>query len=358
MNTLMLFETFASLAVQVSLLIGLTAWAIRRRFLGANEDTCWASLHVCILLLTIAAFLFPHVRLVTWSDLDSSIHGDFDTVCVMCGRVVVLIWFAGTALRLIVNSAGVIRVTSFVRRAKRDETIQRELLANAAFAKAMPIGAEVRLVTNVVSPFCWQFHRPVIVLPDVVRDFPASEQAAILRHELAHLRLQHPLHLFLQRIVEAIYWFHPLVWWASLKAAAAREFRCDRESVSSRTEVADFLRSMLRLIESKVKRAERLLAGVGFLEGKNLLSRRTQALIDRVDHLDRSHIPLHPKRFVLLGTVAVVMCSLIWLPVNPNASRRAEWSPWPTWTAAALDATGVTVRDYEVDGHRLALESE
>jgi hypothetical protein len=52
--------------------------------------------------------------------------------------------------------------------------------------------------------------------------------------------------------------------------------------------------------------------------------------------------------------VAAAICSLIWLPVNPNASRRAGWSPWPTWSADALDATGVTVRDYEIDGHRLS----
>jgi hypothetical protein len=47
------------------------------------------------------------------------------------------------------------------------------------------------------------------------------------------------------------------------------------------------------------------------------------------------------------------LCMLIWLPVNPRASRRADFSPWPAWTARSLDAIGMPVRDYEIDGHRL-----
>jgi hypothetical protein len=49
-----------------------------------------------------------------------------------------------------------------------------------------------------------------------------------------------------------------------------------------------------------------------------------------------------------------VVCLTIWLPLNPHASRRANWSPWPEWSARALGASGIEVRDYEVDGHRLA----
>ena len=48
-----------------------------------------------------------------------------------------------------------------------------------------------------------------------------------------------------------------------------------------------------------------------------------------------------------------IACLTIWLPLNPHASRRASWSPWPAWSARVLNASGIEVRDYEVDGHRL-----
>ena len=151
-----------------------------------------------------------------------------------------------------------------------------------------------------VSPFCWQFHRPVIVLPEVVRNFPPAEQAAILRHERAHIRLQHPLHLFLQRIVEAILWFHPFVWWASRQAAAAREFRCDRDAVRTRHEVADYLRSLLRLIESRVKPPGRLPTGIGFVGDGSLLSRRASVLGEYVEP------PMAPTR-VRRAAIAIAL---------------------------------------------------
>jgi len=209
---------------------------------------------------------------------------------------------------------------------------------------------DVRISDASVGAFCWQFHRPVIAVPSEMIDFPPEEQAAIVRHELAHIRRQHPLHLFLQRIVEAIYWFHPLIWWASRKAAAAREFCCDRDAVGSRHDVAVYLRSLLRLIELRLSSPTLLPAGVGSVGDASLLGRRATLLVDSFDK-PATNRPRSRPTFVF--SAAVLICVLIWLPVNPRASRRSDWSPWPRWTARTLEACGIDVRDYEIDGHRL-----
>ena len=49
----------------------------------------------------------------------------------------------------------------------------------------------------------------------------------MIQHELAHVRRSDPGLLFLQRLVEVFYWFHPLVWWVALQTARYREFVCD-----------------------------------------------------------------------------------------------------------------------------------
>jgi bla regulator protein BlaR1 len=167
---------------------------------------------------------------------------------------------------------------------------------------------------------------------------------------LTHLQAQHPLGIFLQRLVETVYWFHPLVWYASRLAAGAREFRCDRSVVKEKQDLANYLRSLLRLIESQIPPPNHLPAGMGFLGDSNLLSKRTDALISWLNRSTDSGSHRHSAFAVIL---AAGLCAFAWLPVNPQASRRSWWSPWPAWSASALDATGIQVRDYEIDGHRL-----
>jgi beta-lactamase regulating signal transducer with metallopeptidase domain len=346
-----LFETLVSLTVQVALLAGVTAWIARQREFRRSSDSCWAAFHVCVLALTCCAFFLPHLRLITWSDLQpSSFHSHAESIVSVAGRIGGWLWAAGAIVIVAVGAAGIMRATRLVRSAVADETMAVSLRR----ADPTPVSAkepvEIRILCGGISPFCWQMHRPIIVLPDIVQHFPSGERAAIVRHELAHLRLQHPLHLFLQRVVEAIYWFHPLVWWASRQAAAAREFRCDQFAGSSRAEVAEYLRCLIRLIEAHIKAPGPLPAGLGFLGDESLLSRRANVLADL---LDEPPTPVRRWRATALLGVAAVLCAVLWLPINPTASRRADWSPWPTWSATALNATGVVVRDYEVDGHRL-----
>lgn len=347
-----LLEVFASLTVQVTLLVGVAAWAIRRQRDKADADGPWAAVHGCILLLTAAAILLPHLRPVTMGDLRSS-TSDLVTLSYyqLAGKVCLWLWISGTAAVLVAIAGGIWRATDLSRHATPSVPLSKLANQFEAAANLTHRPLEVRVSQVSVVPFCWQFHQPIIVVPDLLFDMPPTEQAAVLKHELAHLALRHPLHLFLQRLVEAIFWYHPVVWWSSQQAATAREFRCDRESIRNRREVADYLRSLLRMIESQMSAPVRLPAGLGFLDDRSLLKRRTLALTEFSDR----PIPQHQRRAQLFGLAlsAIVIGTLIWLPVNPLASRRAYWSPWPRWSATAMDAGGVPVRDYEVDGHRL-----
>ena len=55
---------------------------------------------------------------------------------------------------------------------------------------------------------------PVIALPDwAFAELPASELAVILRHEFAHVRRWDDWTNLIQKIVRAVLFFHPAVWW-------------------------------------------------------------------------------------------------------------------------------------------------
>jgi bla regulator protein blaR1 len=55
-----------------------------------------------------------------------------------------------------------------------------------------------------------------------------SEQLkAIFDHELCHVECRDNLTALLHMLVEAIFWFHPLVWWVGARLVDERERACD-----------------------------------------------------------------------------------------------------------------------------------
>ena len=54
---------------------------------------------------------------------------------------------------------------------------------------------------------------------------------AMLAHEVAHVRRRDNLTAALHMLVEAMFWFHPLVWWMERRLVEERERACDEEVV-------------------------------------------------------------------------------------------------------------------------------
>jgi beta-lactamase regulating signal transducer with metallopeptidase domain len=72
------------------------------------------------------------------------------------------------------------------------------------------------------------FFRPVILLPAAwLSELPPNVVEAVLAHELAHIRRYDLWINLLQRVVEALLFFHPAVWWISKQIRADREMCCD-----------------------------------------------------------------------------------------------------------------------------------
>jgi beta-lactamase regulating signal transducer with metallopeptidase domain len=211
---------------------------------------------------------------------------------------------------------------------------------------------DLRISGSACSPFCWQIGRPVVILPESLSgpDAPIAdpEMRAVVQHELGHLRAGHPLHLFLQRVVECLHWYHPLVKRASQSAAAQREFAADQAAASNRQEAIVYLKALLKLC--RVAATPRSLpAGLPLVGAPSLLQLRAARLARR----DWSRpSPSGQAGFIAQFLLVSCLCTLAWLPVNVIASSRSLLSPWPRWSASALRELGWEVRDYEIDAHR------
>ncbi|HEY4311413.1 MAG TPA: M56 family metallopeptidase [Pirellulales bacterium] len=370
MNASRLLEILCSLTMQVAVVVGVTQFLGQRYFRDDRDrDRLWSGCLLALLLVPICDFCLPHLRMLpvpaVLVDPDVGLRLEAHAGAIMW---IVRLWMAGALLMLGRIVVGSLRAAWLLGRSAPIDAARlpvpwgtlavscdrvaferSKAMQGRAGRDARPI--RFRATTETLSPFCWQLHRPTIVLPETVLSFPPDEIAAVIRHEAAHLSFAHPLRLFVQRVAEASLWFHPAVWWAGKKSNAAREFACDQLAAPTAETAAALLRSMLRLAELGCGPARSSLANAATGTSASLLAERarklSQSVVAPVDSARRTGFPLAP------AIVAVAAVLLLWIPMDVCASSRSLWSPWPVWSARALQSLGISARDYEIDGHRL-----
>jgi len=91
----------------------------------------------------------------------------------------------------------------------------------------------VKLLDAIEQPFSSRAWRPVIWLPVSMLTRLAPDQIeALLAHELAHIRRLDWIWNGLQCAIEALLFFHPVVWWLSHRIRQEREHACDDLAVA------------------------------------------------------------------------------------------------------------------------------
>ncbi len=96
---------------------------------------------------------------------------------------------------------------------------------------------KVRLATSqtLMVPTAIGFFHPMIVLPEwTLRELSTTELNSILIHELAHLQRRDDWTNLAQKVLRALLFFHPAVWWVERQLSLEREIACD-DIVLSRT---------------------------------------------------------------------------------------------------------------------------
>lgn len=340
-------EFWVSMTVQCTLLLSLVGWLSRRETDSVIRDHLWSSCYLLILILWTIGFLFPHLRLFPDPDL-LSLTQPVAGVAVWeyLFQFIGIIWVAGVALLSIGLVISLMHTSQIVRRAAPWNCgIEDCELGLREF------GVETRTTPLALVPFCWQFHRPIIVIPQCMLEYPKPELRAILRHELGHLVSHHPFQLFLQRLTEILFWYLPYMWKCSELAAMQRELVADAWAVRNKEDAGALLQGLLRLAEQPMSKPNRMPSGLSFAGHGSPLQQRVDSLLCLVSSNPSSHTG--SGRRILLLFVAAVVFAVLWLPVNPYASHRSFFSPWPHISASALKGVGISVRDFEIDNHRL-----
>ena len=255
---------------------------------------------------------------------------------------VAIVYLVGVLMmlsRLAVAFCGGQRLTSLGHPVTEQSVL--DVLATQADRLALKAVPMVAYCERVAVPVVVGVLKPVILLPaTMMSGLSSQELAAVLAHELAHVkRFDHVL-IVVQRFLEAVLFFHPAVWWLGRRIHDLREDACDDLVIQGGTDRMDYARSLLRVAEMRVgddSRAAQLaqLAVDGGDPSK--LRQRIQRI---VQSNDEPGVRLNQSRstFALVACAMVIAISLV--PALPGISTQPIDAAATPVVAAEETSTG------------------
>lgn len=152
----------------------------------------------------------------------------------------------------------------------------RELLEECK--RDLEIRADVQILeTDLVSaPALHGIVRPKLLMPHrLLETFEPAELRFVFLHELAHLRRRDVLVNWVITTIQIVYWFHPLVWLATVRIREERELACDELALDclQQDERPQYGRTILKLLQM-FRNPAPLPAVLGILSDKHQMKRR------------------------------------------------------------------------------------
>jgi uncharacterized protein (TIGR03435 family) len=242
------------------------------------------------------------------------------------GIVLVSLWACGFAGIVLTRLRGWFRIRLAVR---------------ASTPMDIPFPVPVCFTTALMEPGVVGFFRPMLLLPaGIVERLAPSQLQAILAHELCHVRRRDNLTAAIHMLVEALFWFHPLVWRISARLIADRERACDEAVLELGSDPQVYAESILKTCQFCVESPLACMSGV---TGANLKKRIVGIMAERVGH----KLDLRGKLLLFAaGLMAVVIPIVLGMANSPESSS----SPQSEVTIATLPRFEVvSIKSFESD---------
>lgn len=246
-----------------------------------NRQTAQTKFALCFSTLTGVAL----VPLLGWWHAQGALHGASVSTPVLrlpeeWATYICAIWAIGASIALTRVAFGLYRVHQVRRSCVPVESCDIDLKLQRTLQEFQSQRG-VQLCTShlVRVPTAIGFLRPVVALPDwCLRDLSASELHSVVLHELEHLRRYDDWTNLFQRIVGAIFFFHPAIWWLENRLSLEREIACDDAVLAVVPDPKSYARCLISLAEKSYLRRGIALAQAAVSRVQQLTARVTQIL--------------------------------------------------------------------------------
>jgi uncharacterized protein (TIGR03067 family) len=145
------------------------------------------------------------------------------------------------------------------------------------------IAPSVAWCDRVLVPVVIGIIRPAILLPaSLATGLTPGQLQLVIAHELAHLYRWDHIVLVFQRVVEAVFFFHPAVWYISRRLSVERELCCDELVLRAGSNAGEYAESLLRVAElSRPAATAAPLVAIAMARG----GRGSRALVQRLSRI-------------------------------------------------------------------------
>ncbi|MPZ21664.1 MAG: hypothetical protein GEV06_27810 [Luteitalea sp.] len=127
----------------------------------------------------------------------------------------------------------------------------------------VPAGVRVRSAPGLLEPGVVGWLRPILLVPAGIEKHLTPQQLeAVVAHEVCHVRRRDNLTAGIHMITEAVFWFHPLVWWIGARLVDERERACDEEVLRSGCSPGVYAEGILKTCQFYVESRLACVAGV------------------------------------------------------------------------------------------------
>jgi uncharacterized protein (TIGR03435 family) len=281
----------------------------------------------------------PFTRAVLLSPRLESIAGPVSTSQLLLAFLFG-VWLCGFAVVLLVWCVRWRRIATTIRGATPLDD-GRELKALRRLERVMGVPPRVEMLLSRASlePGIFGVRRPVLLWPEGISDhLDGAHLEAVIAHELWHVRRHDNFAAAVHMLVEALFWFHPLVWWLGTRLVDERERACDEEVLQSGSERHVYAESILKVCEFCVGSP---LACVSGVTGSDLKKRMVHIMSEQVVS------KLNFSKKVLLGAAgALALAAPIVIGLASATPSRAE-SPEAGANTTAPVLQSVTIKPSE-----------
>jgi ankyrin repeat protein/beta-lactamase regulating signal transducer with metallopeptidase domain len=135
--------------------------------------------------------------------------------------------------------------------------------------------------TDVAVPITFGSLHPVVLLPIGFTDELSDDDIKVLLvHELSHIKRHDPFTLTLLTLIRSVFFFHPLVWFASREASYYAESSCDSFAFRYTGTPHSYAEMLSRSADTIRRRSIITEYAVGIFATKKILLRRIYAILE------------------------------------------------------------------------------
>jgi bla regulator protein BlaR1 len=168
---------------------------------------------------------------------------------------------------------------------------------------------EMLMSRTSLEPGIFGIARPVLMWPEGISErLEDAHLEAILAHEVWHVRRRDNLAAAIHMVVEASFWFYPLVWWLGARLVEERERACDEAVLELGTDRHVYAESILKICEFCVGSPLACVSGVTGADLKKRIVRvMTEGVMRKLDFSRRLLLSAAALAAIAVPVVAGVL---------------------------------------------------